>query len=292
MTNEAMSKRLREYALDLEREGANLFRARAFRSAAGQLLMMTRPLREVFEEEGRAGLERLPGIGKSLAYTIEGLLQTGELRTLRPIDAGREPDRHLTSLPGIGPRTAELLRDRLGITTLEGLRVAAAQGRLTEVGIGSVRLAELMAEVDRRLDARKNPSPQPSPRSGEGEPSVADLLVLDEEYRRCAEQHELPTVAPRSFNSDGESWLGVLRSERGGWRMRALFSNTALAHRLGRTHDWVVVYFERGATSGQRTVVTETHGDLAGQRVVRGREHECRVHYGRELQTVGSEPAA
>jgi len=27
-------------------------------------------------------------------------------------------------------------------------------------------------------------------------------------------------------------------------------------------------------------VVTETHGPLAGRRVVRGREAECRTHYG------------
>jgi hypothetical protein len=45
--------------------------------------------------------------------------------------------------------------------------------------------------------------------------------------------------------------------------------------------------------SGQRTVVTETRGDQRGQRVVRGRERECRAYY----QTVPAssrepEPAA
>ena len=55
-----------------------------------------------------------------------------------------------------------------------------------------------------------------------------------------------------------------------------LFSNTALAHRLKKTRDWVVIYFTDGATSGQRTVVTEKYADLAGRRVVRGRERECR----------------
>ena len=32
---------------------------------------------------------------------------------------------------------------------------------------------------------------------------------------------------------------------------------------------------------GQCTVVSETHGPLAGRRVVRGREAECRAHYAR-----------
>jgi len=40
--------------------------------------------------------------------------------------------------------------------------------------------------------------------------------------------------------------------------------------------DWVVIYFHRDNRSeGQRTVVTETRGPLAGRRVVRGREAEC-----------------
>ncbi len=56
----------------------------------------------------------------------------------------------------------------------------------------------------------------------------------------------------------------------------ALFSNTARAHELGRTGDWVVLFYERNGDSGQCTVVTETRGPLAGRRVVRGRESECR----------------
>ena len=60
----------------------------------------------------------------------------------------------------------------------------------------------------------------------------------------------------------------------------ALFSNTARAHELRKTHDWVVIYFHTDRLGeGQRTVVTETHGALTGWRVVRGREDECRVHY-------------
>ena len=41
----------------------------------------------------------------------------------------------------------------------------------------------------------------------------------------------------------------------------------------------MVVYFDDGTASGQRTVVTETRGDLRGRRVVRGREVECREFY-------------
>jgi DNA polymerase (family X) len=103
---------------------------------------------------------------------------------------------------------------------------------------------------------------------------------VDQDYRQRAEAMNLPTIAPRRFNPNREPWLPIFQTRRGRWRYRALFSNTALAHRLGRTRDWIVVYFDDGISSGQRTVVTENRDDLRGRRVVRGRERECRIHYG------------
>ncbi|MAG31267.1 MAG: hypothetical protein CL908_10320 [Deltaproteobacteria bacterium] len=58
-----------------------------------------------------------------------------------------------------------------------------------------------------------------------------------------------------------------------------MFSNTARAHQLGRTGDWVVIYYERNGDEGQCTVVSEHTGRLAGKRVVRGREEDCESYY-------------
>jgi hypothetical protein len=113
------------------------------------------------------------------------------------------------------------------------------------------------------------------------------MLAVDEEYRAGAEQSRLPTIAPRRFNPDQEPWLPVYQTRKDGWRFRALFSNTALAHRLNQTRDWVVIYFDDGFSSGQRTIVTETRGDLRGRRVVRGREFECREQYRMETESPG-----
>ena len=88
----------------------------------------------------------------------------------------------------------------------------------------------------------------------------------------------LPRIAPKRFNPDGKAWLPVLHTDRADWHFTALYSNTARAHELGRTNDWVVLYYYDGDhREGQCTVVTETHGPLAGARVVRGRESECRA---------------
>ena len=61
-----------------------------------------------------------------------------------------------------------------------------------------------------------------------------------------------------------------------------MYSNTARAHELGKTDDWVVIYYEQDGEEDQCTVVTETRGPLAGRRVVRGREQECREYYRRQ----------
>jgi hypothetical protein len=125
--------------------------------------------------------------------------------------------------------------------------------------------AERLARV--RMRARGELSPRPA---------VALLLDVDREYRRKAAAGTLRRIAPKRFNPTHEAWLPVLHTERGPWSFTALFSNTAQAHDLGRTADWVVIYHHTDAApEGQCTVVTETHGPMEGRRVVRGREAEC-----------------
>jgi DNA polymerase (family 10) len=287
MDNATIARKLNDYAAYLEGEDSNVYRVRAYRRAAATVLAQPRPLAEVVNEKGRGGLEELPGIGSNLAYTIEGLVRTGEFRTLRP-DAGHiDPERLLSSLPGVGRRLAHTLHQRLGITTLEEVERAAHDGRLTQAGVGPKRLRGLIDALAGRL--RRSRLPEPI----QGEPSVAALLAIDEEYRRQAEGDTLTRVTPRRFNSEHEPWLPLFVADRDGWRLRALFSNTALAHRLGKTHDWVVIAFHDGFNSSQRTVVTETRGELRGLRVVRGRERECRLHYQEHAPApVGPDTAA
>ena len=116
--------------------------------------------------------------------------------------------------------------------------------------------------------------------SNESAPAVATLLEVDREYRSKAAAGQLQKIAPRRFNPEHEAWLPVLHTRREGWHFTALYSNTERAHDLHRTHNWVVVFFEDEAGErGQATVVSEYRGDLKGERVVRGREPECGVHY-------------
>ena len=73
--------------------------------------------------------------------------------------------------------------------------------------------------------------------------------------------------------------MPIMHTERGEWEFTALYSNTARAHDLNKTHEWVVLYYDQDGVEDQATVVTETQGFLADKRVVRGREGECREYY-------------
>jgi DNA polymerase (family X) len=190
-----------------------------------------------------------------------------------------DPERLFRSLPGVGAVLARRMHEELHVDTLEALEAAAHDGRLAAVaGVGARRVLSLRAELESALAHVRRGAPVGPPAPGE-EPAIDVLLDVDRDYRARAAVHQLATIAPKRFNPAGEAWLPILHAERGPWHFTALFSNTARAHRLGKTGDWVVLYFHHSGArhERQRTVVTESRGPLAGRRVVRGREDEHRV---------------
>lgn len=288
--NQQIADRLREAASLLEAQGANPFRAGAYRKAADTIAHLERPVRETFDAEGVAGLDALPHIGKGIAAAIAEILITGRWNQLERLRGTLDPVTLFQGVPGVGPQFARRVHEALHVDTLEALEAAAHDGRLERVaGVGGRRAAAWRAALDDMLKRvrRKDQAP---PRVAARRPSVAALLEIDREYRRKAEDGSLPAIAPRRFNPDGNARLPVLHTHRGDWHFTALYSNTATAHKFKRTHDWVVVYFyDDEHVEGQQTVVTETRGPLTGRRVVRGREMECRELYAQEeTRSTGS----
>ncbi len=105
------------------------------------------------------------------------------------------------------------------------------------------------------------------------------ILDIDAEYHKKAAAGKLKKIAPRQLNPEKKAWLPIMVVKQNGYKFTVMFSNTAIAHKLGKTNDWVVVYFEKGEGENQCTVVTESRGALKGKRVIRGREKECAVYY-------------
>jgi putative hydrolase len=278
--NARCADRLREAADLLHAQGANPFRVSAYRKAADTILGLPEELTTIIERQGMPGLEALPSVGRGIASALLEMTRSGRWTQLERLRGSADPVQLLTSVPGLGHRLAERIHEELNVDTLEGLELAAHDGRLESVpGVGPRRAAAIRASLQAML-SRSRPRRSAASSSAAEEPPVPMLLDVDREYRERSAAGTLPTIAPRRFNPAGEAWLPVLHTARDGWHFPALYSNTAQAHQLGRTRDWVVLYFyDDEHVEGQHTVVSETHGPLAGRRVVRGREVECRDYY-------------
>jgi len=275
LPNEQIAQRLEELARILNEQGASVYRVAAWRRAALSLRRLPASVSEIFRCEGMEGLRKLPGVGDRIALAIRNLVVTGKLPMLERLRGEMDPIEILMSVPGIGRIQATRLHHDLGMDTLEDLEAAAHDGRLASIGgFGEKRIAGIVDSLASRLGRVRSVLTPAS-----GEVPVAELLDVDREYREGAAARRLHTIAPRRFNPQGEAWLPVLHTQRGELHFTALFSNTARAHELGKSRDWVVIYWDGGRGEGQSTVVTAYQGPLRGQRVVRGREAECARYY-------------
>lgn len=286
-TNEEIADALEQISSLLEVQGASTFRVRAYLNAAVTLREMDAPVSEVLKSEGLKGLEALPNIGKSIASIISELFSTGRIALLKRLEGQASPEELFETVPGIGVRTAHRIHETLGIETLEELELAAHDGRLNRVqGLGRRKiqgikdaLSGILSRSSRRRAHRLRRLEQEMKELSIYKPEVAQVLEVDQEYREKAARGLLRKIAPKRFNPSGRKWLPIYHTDRGKWSFTALFSNSPLAHKLGRIMDWVIIYYEIDGEEDQCTVVTEWHGQLKGRRVVRGRESECFEYY-------------
>jgi DNA polymerase (family X) len=285
-SNEEIARLLEQVADLLEAQEANTFRIRAYRSGAAAVRAADKKVAGLVKDDDTAALRQLPDIGEGLAALIAEYAQTGRSTLLERLQGEVTPEDVFTKVPGIGEELASRISRELDIQTLEELEQTAHDGRLAQVeGFGPRRLKAVQTALAGLLSRSAQKQSRQRTVGGENgeepakEPPVALLLAVDAEYRQKAAAGELKKIAPRRFNPDKEAWLPVLHSEREGWQLTALFSNTKRAHELEMTDDWVVIYFERDGREQQRTVVTETSGPLQGERVVRGREADSRRYH-------------
>ena len=256
-------------------QGASVWRVQAYRAGAESCRAAPRALAAISREGGMAALDALPGIGPTLAAHIREILATGRLGLLERLSGQVCPEDLLMTLPGVGERLAARIHAELGVETLEQLEEAAVDGRLAALrGVGARRAQGFRDSLARVLGGAARLRALRARREAEAQPSVATLLAVDRAYREGTRSGTLRRITPRRMNPERKAWLPVLHEERDGWSFTALFSNTARAHELGRTGDWVVLFAERDGLERRYTVVTETRGPLAGRRVVRGREAE------------------
>lgn len=146
--NAEIARRFRELAELLELTGANPFRIRAYLNAARTVEEAPGSIAELVHD-APATLRELPGIGEDLASKIEEIVLTRKLTLLDEL-ARQAPHGalELMHVPGIGPKLARLLSERLGVRSLAGLARAAHARRVrTLPGFGARTEARILEEL-------------------------------------------------------------------------------------------------------------------------------------------------
>ncbi len=129
--NRAIADRFATIADMLEIKGESIFRINAYRRSARAIESLTEDVASI---AAREGLTDIPGIGKATAEKITEFLQTGTMKAYEELAASLPPGLPaLMAVPEVGPKTALLLYQKLGITSIDDLEAAAKAGRVRDL---------------------------------------------------------------------------------------------------------------------------------------------------------------
>ncbi len=115
----------------LELKDENPFKIRAYRKAALNIRTLNEDIEKVFR---RDALLEIPGIGKDLALKIKEVITEGTLNYIEELK--RELPEGLINLmnvPGVGPKTAKLLYEKLKVRDIDMLEKFARMHRLSRL---------------------------------------------------------------------------------------------------------------------------------------------------------------
>ena len=149
MTKEQIADALQQIATLLELKDENPFKIRAYTNAARALETFGGNLPDLQDADA---LEKIPGIGKSIAEKIKELAATGSLKFLEELRAEFPAGiLELFTLPSLGPKKIKALYDKLKISSIEQLQKACEDGRVAELpGFGETTQQKLCEAIARR----------------------------------------------------------------------------------------------------------------------------------------------
>lgn len=147
MTNREVARILEGIADILQIKNENPFKVKAYRNAADAVYHLQEDLLLLY----RAGrLRDVPGIGKSVQAGIVEMLEKGSMsyynRLLEEVPSGVLD---MLAIPGLGPKTINLIHTSLGISSLADLEQAAREHRIRQLpGLGAKSEYNIIKGID------------------------------------------------------------------------------------------------------------------------------------------------
>jgi DNA polymerase (family 10) len=148
MDNRLVSSIFEKIADILEIKGENVFRIRAYRTAARNIRGLGRQLSDILREDPEALLD-IPGIGRDLADKITEMVETGHLAYYSELMKGFPAGMlDMMDLEGLGPKKVKKLHDELGIDGIDELEKACGEGRISGLeGMGARTEEKILSSI-------------------------------------------------------------------------------------------------------------------------------------------------
>ena len=147
MTNLEVADILKRIGDMMDILGENRFKVLAYRRAAENILALGQDLHS-YQEAGT--LQEIPGVGQAIAEKIDEMLATGHLEFLERLqDQVPAGVVSLLEIPDVGPKTAKLMWDELGLQSVAEVEAAARDGQLQKLpGLGAKSEAKILAGIE------------------------------------------------------------------------------------------------------------------------------------------------
>ncbi|MGC8776217.1 MAG: DNA polymerase/3'-5' exonuclease PolX [Minisyncoccia bacterium] len=149
ITNQQIAKVLKEISLLLEMQDVE-FKPRAYEKAGLTIESLDKSIVEIYKQGGIKAIEKIPGIGLSIAQKIEELIQTGDLKYYKDLKKQVPVNlEELTQIEGLGPKSIKKLYQKLNIKNLADLEKAVRAGKIKQLeGFGEKSEQKILKAIE------------------------------------------------------------------------------------------------------------------------------------------------
>jgi len=154
MKNKEIARVFESIANILELKGESVFRVNAYQKAARVLGDLTRDVEQLAAKDE---LIKLPGFGKAMVEKVREYLETGKMQRYEELKGEIAPELvQMLEIPGLGPKTIMLMRDKLKVETFADLKRVLGDRTLAALpGMGEKKVENLRRGYQLYLSARE-----------------------------------------------------------------------------------------------------------------------------------------